>query len=89
MTEIECAIHNHSTVDGINPYADSLIELLKNAQSRIAELEKDAARLGWLESSKEAHAFCHTGYDEYRYYAPQMDGFPSVRDTIDTAMQKD
>ena len=48
MTEIECAINNHSTVDGISPYADGLVELLKSAQSRIAELEKDAARYLWL-----------------------------------------
>lgn len=52
-----------------------------------AQLEKDAGRLDWLESSKESHGFCHVGDGEFRYYAHQTDGYKSVRQAIDTAME--
>lgn len=86
MSKIECAINNHSTADGISPYAASLIELQKNAQSRNAELEKNAARYLWLRD------IC--GIVEYKAafgsIGPGM--LPSGENldvSIDTAMQKD
>jgi hypothetical protein len=55
--------------------------------ARVAELEKDAARLDWMESSETNHGFCHTQWGEYRYYAHQLEGYKTVRETIDAAMQ--
>lgn len=46
----------------------------------------DAARIDWLESSKESHGFCHSAYGEYRHYAHQQKGYKTVRETIDFAI---
>ena len=48
--------------------------------------QKDAARIDWLESSKESHGFCHSGHGDYRHYALQQDGYKNVREVIDEAM---
>ncbi len=64
------------------PTADAKLE------QRIAELEKDAARMDWLEGSDEGHGFCHSGFSEYRYYARQIPGYKTVREIIDAAMKE-
>ena len=48
---------------------------------------KDVERMNWLESSTEHHGFCHVAYGDYRYYAHQMEGCKTVRETIDAAMK--
>ena len=47
---------------------------------------QDARRMDWLESSKTLHAFCATEYGEFSYYAFQIEGYKTVRETIDDAM---
>lgn len=59
-----------------------VIELLDQLEAA----QKDAARIDWLESSKESHGFCHLGYGDYRHYALQTEGYESVREVIDAAM---
>jgi hypothetical protein len=54
---------------------------------QVEDLQKDAARLDWLEASKESHGFCHKEWGEYRYYAHQIEDCPTVRQVIDEAMQ--
>lgn len=54
---------------------------------RLESMEKDVARLDWLEASNESHGFCHTEYGEYRYYAHQVSGCRTVRQAIDAAMR--
>lgn len=68
--------------------ADAAIALQEHARKHPAlqsQDREDSARLNWLESCEEAHGFCHTGYGEYRYYAHQTKGLPSVREAIDHA----
>lgn len=60
--------------------------------SLIAELEqcrKDEERLDWLSACDSSHGFCHTMYGEYRFYAHQMEGYPTVRQVIDAAIAKE
>lgn len=71
----------------INDTEREAAALIRELQSRLESLEKDAVRLDWLESSKESHAFCHVGYDEHRYYVHQKEGYATVREVIDAAMK--
>lgn len=59
-----------------------ILELLDQLEAA----QKDAARIDWLESSKDSHGFCHSGNGDYRHYALQMEGYKNVREVIDEAM---
>jgi len=61
--------------------------ILRDLAQQVEDLQKDAARLDWLEASKESHGFCHKEWGEYRYYAHQIEGYPTVRQAIDEAMK--
>lgn len=53
-------------------------------QERIDELEKDAARMDWLDS--KSCAFDHRSYGDYYYYAGHYPDGPKAREVIDAAM---
>lgn len=71
---------------------------IKELQSRIAELEKDAKRLDWIDKIGEVH-ICRVRegsvsgnlrWDvEYGYYGGLAKSKKGMRQAIDTAMQKD
>ena len=70
---------------------DSLVTVIEQAvlqSPEIQALRKDAKRLDWLEACEDSHGFCHAGYGEYIYYAHQEINYPTVREVIDTAMEK-
>jgi len=73
---------------------DSAATLLEQQSARLQELERDAARLDWLdkEGHKYSHGFCHVGCGDYRHYVHQTHGgtqYPSARQTIDAALAAD
>ena len=55
---------------------------------RVQAWKRDSERLDWLESSEDSHGFCHAGYGDYIYYAHQEEGYPSVREVIDAAVEQ-
>lgn len=71
---------------------------INELQSRIAELEKDAARLDWIDKVGEVH-ICRVREGsvsgnlrldvEYGYYGGLAKSKKGMRKAIDTAMQKD
>lgn len=67
----------------VGQYQKATDNLIKERDSYKA----DAEILDWLESSTESHGFCHTGYDGYRYYARQREGYRTVRQVLTTAMK--
>lgn len=85
ISDIEYCIARYGKENTFTFAAYEALNQMKSMQSRIAELEKDAARLDWLEESDEGHGFCHTEFGQYRHYAYKG----AVRQAIDTAMQKD
>lgn len=56
------------------------------AEAECKRLRKDAERLDWLESSEVMHGFCHMGNGDFRHYAHQQKGYPSVRAVLDAAI---
>jgi len=66
-------------------YALDCVDKVECTATLVGDVLKDAERMDWLESSKEHHAFCHTFNGEYRYYAHQLEGYATVRETIDAA----
>jgi len=55
-----------TTLEGIKAANDDLHKLAAAQPSQAGELS-DTARLDWLESSEEAHGFCHIAYGDYRH----------------------
>lgn len=89
------AFHDDIAV-GLSPYADSLIEHIKVLQSRLESLEKDAARLDWMdkvgrvsiERVREGHIKGPLRWDvEHGYDDDCAKSKKSMRDAIDTLMK--
>lgn len=90
--EAECAKQE----TGMSP--SELVAHLQDMQSRIAELEKDSARLDWFDKVgevhicrvREGHANGALRWDvEYGHYGDLAKSKKGMRQAIDAAMQKD
>lgn len=78
--------------------AECAVECIQSMHARITELEKDAARLDWIDKVGEVH-ICRVRegsvsgnlrWDvEYGYYGDLAQSKKGMRKAIDAAMQKD